>query len=157
MCFTYLSRMLTWSESYMVTCLYFCKCDVLMGEQFTVQLGVWFPHHKSHVTLIYFFEILSTYMCIFFQLWLCKYLVIFSHWYLYFIFQMGSCWRNSAMYLSLILAVFEINPVLFPRSYQDSCQGQLTLLSLFLQKPHAISPFLLLSSFKISMQSIVET
>lgn len=76
MCFTYLSRMLTWSELYMVTCLYFYKCDVLKGEQFTVQLGVWFPHHKSHVTLIYFFEILSTYVYIFFQLWLCKYLVI---------------------------------------------------------------------------------
>lgn len=76
MCFTYLNRMLTWSALYMVTCLYFSKCDILKGEQFTIQPGVWFPHHKSHVTLIYFFEILSTYVYIFFQLWLCKYLVI---------------------------------------------------------------------------------
>lgn len=38
------------------------------------QLGVWFPHYKSHVTLIYFLDILSTYVYIFFQLRVCKYL-----------------------------------------------------------------------------------
>lgn len=41
-----------------------------------IQLRVWFPHHKSHVTLIHFLEILSTYVYIFFQLWLYKYLDI---------------------------------------------------------------------------------
>lgn len=41
-----------------------------------MQPGLRFPYHKSHVTLIYFFEILSTYVYIFFQLQLCKYLDI---------------------------------------------------------------------------------
>lgn len=60
----------------MVTCLRACKSDVLKGGAVYGQLGVWFPHHKSHVTLIYFLEILSTYVYIFFQLRLCKYLDI---------------------------------------------------------------------------------
>lgn len=47
-----------------------------MKQAVYIQLGVWFPHHKSHVTLIYVLEILSTYMYVFFQLWLCKYLNI---------------------------------------------------------------------------------
>lgn len=46
------------------------------GGAIYIRLGAWFPHHKSNVTVIYFFEILSTYVHIFFQLWLCKYLDI---------------------------------------------------------------------------------
>lgn len=75
MCVLNLNRILTRS----VSCGYllcFCKCDVLKGGIVYIQLGVWFLHHKSHVTLIYFFEILNTYVYIFFQLWLCKYLDI---------------------------------------------------------------------------------
>lgn len=60
----------------MFTCLCFCKFDVLKGGAVCIQLGVWFPHHKSHVTLICFLEILNTYVYIFFQLWLYKYLDI---------------------------------------------------------------------------------
>lgn len=60
----------------MVTCLCAYRSDILKGGTVCSQLGVWFPHHKSHVTLIYFLEILSTYVYIFFQLRLCKYLDI---------------------------------------------------------------------------------
>lgn len=63
-------------QSHTVTCLCFCKCDVIKGGGVDIQLGVWFPHHKSRVTLINFFEILSTYVYIFVQLRLCKYLGI---------------------------------------------------------------------------------
>lgn len=62
--------------SCMVPRLCCCRCDVLKGGTVYIQRGVWFPHHKSRVTLIDFFEILSTYVYIFFQLWLCKYLDI---------------------------------------------------------------------------------
>lgn len=46
------------------------------GETVYIQLRVWFPHRKSHMTLIYFVEMVSTYVYIFSQLWVYKYLDI---------------------------------------------------------------------------------
>lgn len=46
-----------------------------MGGGVYIQLGVW-VHHPSHVTLMNFPEMLTTYMLVSFQLWLCKYLDI---------------------------------------------------------------------------------
>lgn len=73
MCVLHLNKILTRSVSYVFTCY---KCDVLKEEIVCIQLGVWFLHHKFQVTLICFFEILYTYVFIFFQLWLYKYLDI---------------------------------------------------------------------------------
>ena len=46
------------------------------GENIHIPLGAWLLCRKSHVTLMYFPEILSTYVYVSFQLWLCKYLDI---------------------------------------------------------------------------------
>lgn len=147
----------------MFTCLCFCKCDVLKGGAVCIQLGVWFPHHKSHVTLICFLEILNTYVYIIFQLWLYKYLDIsVTHVYI-----LSSNWAVVEGILPALPpstptrpGLREVNCIAFPRLYQDSCQGQLTLSSLILVKASPHQSFfcpLFFVSFKFPMQSVVET